>query len=57
MRVSDCCGAAPRGNGDISFEDVGICSACYEHCEYAEEGEDEEVETPPSITFGGDCLD
>ena len=45
MKVSDCCGAAPIGNGDMSLEDVGICSACREHCEYVEEGQ-EQVETP-----------
>lgn len=45
-KVSDCCGAAPIGNGDMSFEDVGICSECRDHCEYIEEGADEEEEYP-----------
>ena len=40
MKVSDCCGASPISNGDMSFEDIGICSECREHCEYVEE-EDE----------------
>lgn len=39
MKVSDCCGAAPISNGDMDFEDIGICSACRDHCEYIEEGE------------------
>jgi hypothetical protein len=41
-KVSDCCGAAPIGNGDISYEDVGICSSCKEHCDYIEEGADDD---------------
>lgn len=44
MKVSDCCGAAPKGNGDCDSEDFGICSQCHEHCEYIEEGEDETEE-------------
>jgi len=39
--VSSCCGASPRGNGDNDLSDIGICSECGEHCEYIEEGEDE----------------
>lgn len=38
MKVSECCGARPRGNYDIGFDDVGLCSACHEHCDYVEEG-------------------
>ena len=34
--VSDCCGAAPW----LSNEDLGVCSACLEHCEYIELGDD-----------------
>jgi hypothetical protein len=33
-KVSNCCGAYPRGNGDCDTEDLGICSDCKEHCEY-----------------------
>lgn len=36
MKLSDCCGAAPRGNGDCDTSDFGICSDCKEHCEYIE---------------------
>lgn len=35
-KVSDCCGAAPIGNGDNDTEDIGICPDCGEHCEYVE---------------------
>lgn len=28
LRVSDCCGAPPKGNGDCDTEDFGICPAC-----------------------------
>ena len=31
---SDCCGAAPRSNGDCDTSDFGICPDCYDHCEY-----------------------
>lgn len=36
MKLSDCCGAAPRGNGDCDTSDFGICSDCHDHCEYIE---------------------
>lgn len=36
LRVSDCCGAPPKGNGDCDTEDIGICSQCGDHCEYEE---------------------
>ena len=29
-KVSDCCGSWPV----LESEDMGICSECYEHCEY-----------------------
>jgi len=32
--LSDCCGAPPRGNGDIDSSDMGFCPECREHCEY-----------------------
>ena len=38
-KISNCCGAAPIGNGDMSLEDVGICSNCRDHCEYITETE------------------
>lgn len=38
--VSDCCSAPDKAIGDISFEDIGLCSECREHCEYVPE-EDE----------------
>ena len=38
MIVSSCCGAPDVSiNNDASSADVGICSECYEHCEYKEE--------------------
>ena len=39
MKVSNCCGAVPRSNGDCDSMDLGICPECKEHCEYVEEGE------------------
>lgn len=36
FRVSDCCNASPRGNGDCDTSDFGICPECREHCEYIE---------------------
>ena len=41
MKVSDCCGAPPRSNGDCDTSDYGICPDCGEHCEYVEEEETE----------------
>jgi len=32
--VSECCGAAPRGNGDMDTADIGICPDCKEPCDY-----------------------
>jgi hypothetical protein len=40
LKVSDCCGEEPRGNGDNDSEDYGICPCCGEHCEYIEQDED-----------------
>ena len=40
MKLSNCCGAEPRGYsdesgaGDQTTEDLGVCSDCGEHCEY-----------------------
>ena len=34
LEGSDCCGAAPRGNGDCDTADFGICPDCHDHCEY-----------------------
>lgn len=42
MKVSSCCGARPRSNGDCDSSDLGICPECREHCEYEDE-EDEEA--------------
>jgi transposase len=42
MKVSDCCGVYPRGNGDNDTEDYGICPDCGEHCEYIEEDDSEQ---------------
>lgn len=39
MKVSNCCGAAPRSNGDCDTMDLGICPQCKEHCEYVKEEE------------------
>ena len=38
-KVSNCCGAAPLEDFETgaSYEDVGICSDCKEHCEYIDE--------------------
>lgn len=36
MKLSNCCGAAPRSNGDCDTEDIGICPECHDHCEYDE---------------------
>jgi hypothetical protein len=49
MKVSDCCGASPRGNGDNDTEDYGICPDCGEHCEYVDDGEDEKDTRPRGI--------
>jgi hypothetical protein len=45
MKVSNCCGAYPVGNGDIDSTDIGICPECGEHCEF--ENEDERDEHTP----------
>lgn len=42
MKVSDCCGVPAYSNGDSDTEDIGICPECKEHCEYIDDGEDEE---------------
>lgn len=42
MRVSDCCGVPAYSNGDSDTEDYGFCQNCGEHCEYVDDGEDEE---------------
>ncbi len=34
VKVSDCCGAEARGNGDSDSSDIGICPDCGEYCEY-----------------------
>jgi predicted amidophosphoribosyltransferase len=36
MKLSNCCGAAPRSNGDCDTEDFGLCPDCKDHCEYIE---------------------
>ena len=36
MLISDCCGSPGMGG-----EDYGICSECFEHCEYIEEDDNE----------------
>ena len=41
MNVSSCCGAYPAGNGDMDYEDLGMCSDCKEHCDYIDENEEE----------------
>ena len=40
MKVSDCCGAYPRGNGDCDSEDIGICPECHDHCNFEEEDDE-----------------
>ena len=37
MKVSDCCGARARAEGQ---EDMGLCSRCRDHCEYVDEDEE-----------------
>jgi hypothetical protein len=37
MKVSECCGVSPVGNGDCDTSDIGICPECGEHCEYVTE--------------------
>lgn len=34
--VSDCCGAAPKSNGDSDSVEMGICPSCNEPCEYVD---------------------
>ena len=41
-KLSDCCGAANRGNGDSDFADYGICPICKEHCEFIEDDDEED---------------
>lgn len=48
MKVTDCCGSPAYSNGDCDTEDFGICPECGEHCEYVDDGEDEDIE--PLIT-------
>lgn len=45
MKVSNCCGASNRSNGDTDFEDHGICPECKEHCEFEEESNSDLVLT------------
>lgn len=52
MKISNCCGASPKSNGDCDTEDFGICPECREHCEYIEEDEDNEEENQDSINIG-----
>ena len=35
--ISNCCGASPRNDME---EEMGICSACGEHCEYVNDTEE-----------------
>jgi hypothetical protein len=34
QELSNCCSAAPIGNGDYDTIDIGICPECLEHCHY-----------------------
>jgi hypothetical protein len=43
--VSDCCGYPEIGNSS----DYGICPECKEHCEYVDEEEDTDEDTPTNI--------
>lgn len=45
MKVSNCCGALNRSNGDTDFEDHGICPDCKEHCEFEDESNSDLVLT------------
>lgn len=51
MRVSNCCGAYPKGNEDCDDEDRGICSRCREHCEYVDEDDEENYKPMTDRTF------
>lgn len=61
--VSDCCGAAPKSNGDSDTMDIGVCSDCKCSCTYIKvdeygdqiiEGEDEYKDpTPWEADYGG----
>ena len=39
MTISDCCGAP--FDGIEGAEDVGLCPACHEHCEWIDDEESE----------------
>ena len=40
MKLSTCCGAAPRTfNDDCDSEDIGICPSCGDHCDFVTEDE------------------
>ena len=47
--VSDCCGEAPV----LNSEDVGLCPACKEHCEYVDLNA---RESPQSHPLDGDLV-
>ena len=49
--ISDCCGAANRGNGDNDYGEFGICPECKEHCEFIDE---EEPDDDPQIELRKD---
>ena len=41
MKLSDCCGSAPRNyNNDCDSMDFGVCPRCGDHCEYVEDDEE-----------------
>ena len=33
-KLSDCCGASIKGNGDNDSSDYGICPQCRDHCSF-----------------------
>ena len=48
MKISDCCGAKPIGDG---CEEAGICPDCKEHCEWVELDDDTPTETSRTSTI------
>lgn len=44
LNISQCCGAAPKSNGDGSTDDYGICPDCGDHCIYGVKCEECEAE-------------
>lgn len=38
-KISNCCSSVPMSNGDFDSSDIGICSECFEHCDYEQETE------------------